>query len=412
MMRFLFILALVTSLAIILYGRTLEYGFDLDDYHQVRPYTMAEVGGSFRGPWDPTGIEAPFYRPLTVALFAVRFHVFGFDARRYHWASILAFSLAAILLGVFLLRVSGSLRVASTGALLFTVHPAMPYSLVAWAANQPHLIQLSIFLLALLWWVVCRDRSTVWWIPLIPLEAIAFLLKEDGIMLLICVLLIHTVYGWTLADRRIVQPARWFYVASGLTILGLMVLRHAALGELGGYRLHGWQSAVSNELRGPYHVLVHGGHRLRVLAAEGGLINTLFVTGTTAAGMWIAARNKRWGLARFCISMGLVIMGTFNIPYLFQTKVYQWHFLALGGVLVLLGSIEAVYNVLESVSLRLGFVVLLLGAVLNMGRVTRAIAEDFSPYSPNTLAHDAQVLSWGDRVPPELRRVILQKRDQ
>src|SRR5919202_3560495 len=68
------LVVVAAALTLILYKDTLGYGFDYDDYHFIRPYSRAEVLAAFHGPWDATGIEVPFYRPLTVALYAARFH--------------------------------------------------------------------------------------------------------------------------------------------------------------------------------------------------------------------------------------------------------------------------------------------------------------------------------------------------
>ena len=64
----------------LVHRETLHYGFDYDDYHFLRPYTPAEVLATFHGPWDLTGIEVKFYRPLTIVLYAVRFELFGLNA--------------------------------------------------------------------------------------------------------------------------------------------------------------------------------------------------------------------------------------------------------------------------------------------------------------------------------------------
>ena len=74
-------LALLSAcLSLILYRHTLVYGFDYDDYHFVRPYSVQDVLDTFHGPWDASGIEVPFYRPLTIAFFALRFEAFGLNA--------------------------------------------------------------------------------------------------------------------------------------------------------------------------------------------------------------------------------------------------------------------------------------------------------------------------------------------
>src|SRR5262249_4507228 len=90
--------AVITSL---LYSPTLDYGFDYDDYHFVRPYSAADVVRAFRGPWDSSGIEASYYRPLTIAAFAARFQVLGLNSRAHHALSLALFAAAGCLTGMF-----------------------------------------------------------------------------------------------------------------------------------------------------------------------------------------------------------------------------------------------------------------------------------------------------------------------
>ena len=36
-----------------------------DDLHLIRPYSPSELTETWRGPWDPDGVETPGFRPLT-----------------------------------------------------------------------------------------------------------------------------------------------------------------------------------------------------------------------------------------------------------------------------------------------------------------------------------------------------------
>src|SRR5688572_33391475 len=48
-----------------------------DDLHLVRPYTRAEIMGSWHGNWDPDGIETPGFRPGSLLFNHVRATVLG-----------------------------------------------------------------------------------------------------------------------------------------------------------------------------------------------------------------------------------------------------------------------------------------------------------------------------------------------
>jgi hypothetical protein len=104
-----------------------RYGFYYDDYHFVRPYPAHEVRAAFHGPWDASGIETPYYRPLTICVYAARFAVLGLNAPAYHVLSLMLFVAAG-----------GAVRGAGdadhgnaparrvVGAAVFAVHRACP----------------------------------------------------------------------------------------------------------------------------------------------------------------------------------------------------------------------------------------------------------------------------------------------
>jgi hypothetical protein len=90
------VLGVSTVLTSLIYSPTIYYGFHYDDYHFVRPYTAHEVLSSFNGPWDASGIETAYYRPLTICLYAVRFAALGLNARAHHITSLVMFVAAAV----------------------------------------------------------------------------------------------------------------------------------------------------------------------------------------------------------------------------------------------------------------------------------------------------------------------------
>src|SRR4051812_37213102 len=59
-----FLLFLGTALGITY--RSWSYPWFLDDLHQVRTYSPAEITSVFTGEWDVDKIETPAYRPLLV----------------------------------------------------------------------------------------------------------------------------------------------------------------------------------------------------------------------------------------------------------------------------------------------------------------------------------------------------------
>ncbi len=117
---FLFVL----SVAFVLFERTLGFGLYLDDNHHARPWALREVLGTFRGPFDPLGIEPPYFRPLLVVTFAVDWAMWGYDAFGYHLTNVLLHALTSALVLVLLRRAGVGRSADVAGALFFAANPA------------------------------------------------------------------------------------------------------------------------------------------------------------------------------------------------------------------------------------------------------------------------------------------------
>ena len=390
----------------LVHADTLRYGFDYDDYHFLRPYTPAEVLATFHGPWDLTGIEVKFYRPLTVALYATRFELFGLNATAHHGVSLTLFSLVASLTGWLVYRFTGRPIAAAAAVLLVACHPAMPYSLVAWITNQMHLAQTLVVLAALLWWHTVRSRSLIWWVPLLGLATAAFMIKEDGLMLLPVIVTLHAV------TRRVAEPGlrpvSWTFLGlSSLLLLALLALRASALGELGGYGRPTMHAAWVNYTRG-----LTGVFRLVPADRPWQPVASWFATLLPVAAL-VGWRSVTRG-ARATLLAGVVIAVLFNLPFVFVTKPEQVYLVGLGAAIALTGASAGLLDVVLRTRARqagaVAVAVVLAAGLASFVAVTRDITRDFEPFGPIVLSHDDIVRTWGP-VPPELREYLALKRE-
>ncbi len=390
----------------LVHGTTLHYGFDYDDYHFLRPYTLAETLATFHGPWDLTGIEVKFYRPLTIVLYAVRFWLFGLNATAHHAVSLTLFAVAASLTGWLAYRLTARAVAAPVAALLVVAHPAMPYSLVAWVTNQMHLAQTLVVLSALVWWHAVRARPLVWWLPLLVFAIAAFMIKEDGLMLLPAIIILHAI------TRRVAEPelrpVPWAFTGmSCLLVVGLLAWRSSALGELGGYGRPTYHAAWVNYKRGLIGVfrLVPADRPWQPVASW---MATLLPIVALVAWRWISRG------ARVCLLAGAAIAVLFNLPFIFITKAEQMYLVGIGATITLTGaSLGALDLAARGRARRLwtpATTALLVGGLAAFVAVTRDITRDFEPFGPIVLAHDDLVRTWGP-VPPELRDYLALKRE-
>lgn len=384
--------------ALLMYSHTLGFGFDYDDYHFIRPYPVPELRAAFSGPWDPAGIEVPFYRPLTIAFYAARFELFGLDAEAHHSLSLALFALAAALAGAVAWQATRRAAVAVATATLFVVHPAMPYALVAWITNQMHLIETIVVLVALLWWHAVRAKPPAWWLPLLGLAAAAFMIKEDGVMLLPSIVALH----WL--RRRTVDPALQpvpmaFLAASGALLAALLWTRAAALEGLGGYGRPSLARAWTNYSGGldRLYRLVPADRPWQPAASW-----LVTLVPLLAAATW----RRMSGPVRYLFTSGAVLSLAFNLPFVFVTKNEQMHLVAAGAVFFLAGAAAAVADAARH--WRPVVWLVLLGGAVPLALVARHISTDFAPFGPIVRSHDGMVKDWA-AVPPELREYLARK---
>ena len=400
--RALILLALAGAGMCALYWRTLHYGFDYDDYHFVHPYSRADVAAAFTGTWDPAGIERPYYRPLTIALFAARFELLGIDSVAHHALSLGLFAASAFLTGWFVYRLTGRALGGLLSIVFFGVHPAMPYSLAAWITNQMHLLELLFVLLGFCWWHAVRRRPVHWWAPLLLLAAAAFLVKEDGIMLLPSIITLHVV------QRRLAEPdlppvGRLFVALSAVTLLGLLVIRSEALRETPSRGLPGWPTVLDNYWSGLYRTFC-----IAPADRPWQRVASWFAASVPLAGV-LFWRRAALG-SRAALVSGASVALLFNLPFVFITKPEQLHLVALGAVIVLTAGLLSIRDVISAAVIRALAAAVVSAGVAVFAAVTMDITRDFEPFGPVVLSHDRLVEGWA-AVPAELRDYLAKKHE-
>ena len=401
LLRLAAIAATAITAAFVLYGATLHYGFHYDDYYFIKPYSRAEVLATFSDSWDHSGIMVPFYRPLTIAFYALRFDLFGLNAVAHHAVSLTLFALCATLAGALAARMTGMTLAGVIAALTFAVHPAMPYAQAAWITNQMHLLSSLIVLSGLLWWHWVASKSLAWWLPLLVFAVAAFMVKEDNIMLLPAVITLHWLRR-RLLDRTLTPVPRAFVVSAAAVAVGLILLRHEALGVLGGYGRPTPERAWLNFQRG-----ITGVFWLRPAHRPWQPFASWFAIALPPLAFLCWPLIQRG--TRYLLVGGLAIGLLFNLPFIFVVKSEQMHLVAAGASMMLAGAALAA---LQAVRLRLArapAALVVAAGIAACAYVGRHISTDFEPYGPVVLAMDDIVDDWA-AVPQEVRDYLKAKR--
>jgi len=399
------LLALCCGAALLQYWPALWFGFVYDDYGFVRPYNADDLLRVFHGSWDVAGIEPPFYRPLTVLLYAARFEAFGFNEVAYHLLSVLAFALCGWLAAILVWRITGKISAGLWVALFWTVHPIAPVSLVAWITNQMHLAQTLVIVLSLLWWWRIKAKAWIWWTPLLLGGACAFLIKEDGIMLVPAIVLAHELFRG-ICDKRLPHAPIAFALPAAVMLVALFLLRREMLGGLGGYGSAVTRDTIlTNVIKGPAQTLF-----LQPVGSVGTMIQAWGMTLALIAGTVFAWRRSDGDSGRrhlFVICVGVLVVGLFDLPFALVTKREQYYALTLGAVLAFGACSDAITLALRP-RLRAVAVVLLAIIMAAMSQRAAAARDLYAPFSESTLTTDRLVQGWAP-VPFEIRQWLIRK---
>jgi hypothetical protein len=221
-------------------------------------------------------------------------------------------------------------------------------------------------------------------------------------------MLVPVIVALHVLRRRLVEPdlpypPAAFLVPAVALGAGLLLLRHDALGGIGGYQVPTAGMAWLHYRRGLESVL-----RLLPATRPWQPAASWFVTLLPIAALlgWRAiSRPVRFGLVA-----GLVFAGLFNLPFVFVVKVQQLHLVAAGASLILTGALAATWQMARTGWLRPLWGVAAAAGLALLATVARDITRDFEPFGPIILATDDLVTGWA-AVPAELRAFLDAKRE-
>jgi hypothetical protein len=195
----------VLSFTLVLFARTLGFGLYYDDNHHARPWGLGEVLGTFYGPFDPLGIEPPYFRPLLVVTFALDWSIWGWSPWGYHLTNVLLHAGSAALVLTLLLRMGAAPLAALAGGLYFALIPANVATAVYISERSDALV--AIFTCAALCcvhaYVQSGRRRWVWAVG--ALSAAAMASKELGVSAALLAPLFW--FYFELQRRSLTQPA-------------------------------------------------------------------------------------------------------------------------------------------------------------------------------------------------------------
>lgn len=219
-----FAILALALLSVLLYARTLEFGFPLDDeVHVVRNLDIRDLGrslGAFMSPTWPGNL----YRPLATLSYGLTHAAFGQSSIAHHAVNVLLNAAVVVLAYLCLLRLV-AVPLALATAFLFALHP-LHVEVVASIANRTEMLAVLAGLSAL--WLLLPDRAGARGVRPLRIAAAALLLliallaKESALVFLPLALL---CLWWVRRD----SPRALVYDLPALTVLSSAVVLYLAL---------------------------------------------------------------------------------------------------------------------------------------------------------------------------------------
>lgn len=173
---------LLVLLAVLLSLPAIHYGYLLEDYRYLRPYSPEEILHTFSAHWEPLQIETKGYRPLHSVQYAFFYMLIGGDPVKNHILKMALFVAGVLLVYFLAFRCTNDISSAFWTALIYPCLATMAWQ-VSWLVNRQHLLQIIFFASM----IILYDRyllkgSRLFWTASLVVFLLALLLKETAVM--------------------------------------------------------------------------------------------------------------------------------------------------------------------------------------------------------------------------------------
>ena len=321
--------------------RSLDYDWYFDDLHIVRPFSAAEIAGSFTGTWDPDDLETKGFRPGTVIFNDFRARVFGESVRAQRVFLIVLFAAYLVSLGALICRFGAPWWIGLIAGVL-TLCSKDSFYHVVWISDGIHLVPGLLFVAAahlLLGYLDDGRRLPGAASGLLLLVALAA--REDALALCPVVLLMGAAY-LMFSDR---PPAAYRRLASYgaflvLTFLSFWLWRLAGVPRAPNFRVN------LDVLLGPWYHF-----------------------------RWMVSLSGEFGTAQYAFLAAFVVLLAVAVRLPRDQRRHSLMWLVLAAIACLPGAVRARANLLLfPISFYATFVALTVAPLARTSRVAAACA--------------------------------------
>lgn len=224
--RFFISAMLFASAALAVSWQSLDYYWNWDDLHIIRPYTGVEIASVFRGHWAVSPFETQGLRPFTTLFNYGRWALFGEHVVAHRSFLIALVATYLTLLGWLVCRLGGRWAVGLMAGVI-AISAKNSYYHFVWIADGIHLFQALLFVGAAHLLLTSLDRRSL--TPAIGswlLATIALLTREDSLVFYAVLPLLAVFHAFRRSELdRVTTPLARYTAALACTWFAIWVWR-------------------------------------------------------------------------------------------------------------------------------------------------------------------------------------------
>lgn len=210
---------------VVFHWKALDYYWFNDDLHLIRTFSETELRSILTGPWDPDMIETPGYRPFTTLFNHVRYMFLGESPLRHRMFLLILMACLLWVVAKLMLRCGMGLSQIFLSYLILVSTKSFTNDVV-WISDGIHVFaNLLVFVSILMFLKYVEVRSILLYIGSLLLALVAFLTREETIVLVILApsfLVFETLYKRQPILQRILSTDILVY--SGILSISVLLL--------------------------------------------------------------------------------------------------------------------------------------------------------------------------------------------
>jgi len=219
-------IVLLILISVLLSLPTIHYGYLLEDYKYLRPYSLAEVAQTFYAHWDPLEMETKGYRPLHAVQYGFFYLIFGGAPVINHIFQIALYTGGILLIFALVLRYTQGTSAAFWTTLIYLCLGTMAWH-ITHLCNRQHLLIIILLPVAIIFYDrFLLKRTNISWLISFIAFILALLTKEAAAACPLIILAFATIIRGRSLRSQIKPIAPYFLILVLFIIMRADILKN------------------------------------------------------------------------------------------------------------------------------------------------------------------------------------------